>query len=491
MAKNQWKSLATTWGPKLEHHVRNRTFKRAVEQYGPKLKLDDDEMAAFLRWLRDDWYPDQQEKAALDDMPTIEWQEHDKTYWFDASRNVYVVHLPSRKSPLVIAGDKWASIREAYSNWSGSPQSVNELSRKFGMARRTVIELLRCMGTTHDSAPWTEEELSREGEGVLVDDLLRRKEEKILVAAERASWNKVKEDANKWRNLNAAVLEKLAKALPKAYTVPKLTLPETSRQYVAVVSPTDFHHGKYSDDFEVGEKDNREMQRQRLIHATKQILMDVTRHGRPEQILIGIGSDFFNIDTDHKTTTDGTPQDVDGNPAEILATGCRLMVEYIDLLRQVAPVQAVLMSGNHDRLLGMMLLLYLGAWYRDMPDVKVNVTSASPRQYVEYGNNLLCFHHADLVPKTNDLARLAATERPREWGRCGHKMVFTGHLHATKVEEDRGFTRFQLPSLSGTDRWHHRHGYIGNKKQLAAVLVDKHSGVFGTLYADDDVLMPY
>ena len=495
---DQWVSLAAVWKQKLSCLVLNREYAKAQRRYGSQIGLPDAELYDFLRWLRVELLSNKPTKATKTpkepipdfDESDLDLPEHDKAYWHDTNRNVYVVHLPSRKHPLAIPGDTWTAIREAYSNWSGSPASINEIARKFGMARRTVVELLRVMGTTHDSAPWTEETLKVEGEQILTEDLLRRKEERILVASERASWNAVKDDANKWRNLRVHVLDKLATLTPKSYKVRKLDLPQGPREYVAIVSPTDFHFGKYSDDFEVDMEDNRKLQRQRLMVSTQKVMSDVVLFGRPERIIVGVGSDFFNIDNDQKMTTEGTPQDVDGNPAEILATGCQLMVEYIDTLRQIAPVNAVLMSGNHDRTTGLMLLLYLGAWYRGMADVKVNTMSAAARQYVEYGNNLLCFNHADMVNKTSDLARLAAVERPCEWGRCGHKMVFTGHLHAIKMEEDRGFTRFQLPSLSGKDRWHDRHGYVGNRKQLAAVLVDRHTGVFGTLYADGDEFIP-
>lgn len=496
---DHWGILADRWGKKLASKFRQRKWTEIKNKFGKELGLSDDELRDFGRWLVNEWLPQQSQAPATESpppkaqesipeevVPNLHWKEHDRTYWYDKSRDLYVVHLPSRKFPLAIPGDKWCAIRDAYSNWSGSPASVNELSRKFGMARRTVLELLRCMGTTHDSAPWTDEELQVEDEDSLVEDLLRRKEERILVKAERDNWDRIKADADKWRTFERQILSKLESAIPEPYHPPKLKVPDSNRRFVAVVSPSDFHHGKYSDEFEVSEEDNRKLQRLRLIKSAERVLGDVTKHGRPERIILGIGSDFFNIDNDKKTTTDGTPQDVDGNPAEILITGCQLMVEYIDLLRQVAPVSAVLMSGNHDRLLGVTLLLYLGAWYRDIPDVQIQQKSAASRQYIEYGQNLLCFHHADTVPKTADLARLAAVEKPREWGRTNHKMVFTGHLHSIKMEEDRGFTRFQLPSLSGTDRWHSRHGYVGSRKVLAAVLVDRDDGVFGTLYAEGD-----
>ena len=492
-----WEEWANTWGDRLQKRIKARNWARLYQRYGEEIGVPENEFKSFCLWLRDEWIPRQdspvvatapahQPKATPKPEVTLHWEEHDKPYWYDDNRDLYVVHLPSRKHPLAIKGDKWTAIREAYSNWSGSPVSVNELARKFGLARRTVVELLRCMGMTHDSSPWPDEDLATENEDSLVDDLLRRKEERVLVKAERENWNKIKTDADKWRNFDREVVGHLVANLPKASRVTKLVLPEMDRKFVAVVSPTDFHHGKYADEFEVGEEDNRKLQRMRLVQSTQQVLADVVRHGRPERIVFGIGSDFFNIDNAQGTTTEGTPQDMDGNPAEMLLTGCQLMVEYVDLLRQVAPVSAVLMSGNHDRLLGTALLLYLAAWYRDCPDVAISQKSAANRQYVEYGQNLLCFHHADLVQKTSDLARLAAVERPREWGRCQYKMAFTGHLHSLKMEEDRGFTRFQLPSLSGADRWHAEHGYVGSRRQLAAVLVDRTEGVFGTLYAAGD-----
>ena len=172
--------------------------------------------------------------------------------------------------------------------------------------------------------------------------------------------------------------------------------------------------------------------------------------------------------------------------ADILSTGCELMSTYIDMLRQVAPVEMVLMAGNHDQLLSVSLHLYLQAWYRTCEDV-TTINSAKSRQYITYQNNLICFHHGDGVNKTSDLARLAAIEAPQAWGSCDHRMVFTGHLHYEKIEEDRGFVRYQLPSLSGEDKWHAKSGYIGNRKIVAAVLIDHEDGILASIYASGSI----
>ena len=407
-------------------------------------------------------------------------------YQYNEMTGQYIFAVTGITKPVVLGKTTVESMLRAYSK-DGEGATINQMCRTFNLRRNVIVSVMRALGHTHDSLPFTAEELAARKDEELAEEIRQMRQGQVYSKIEKEKWDDLKEDAHKWRRFQHSVLAEL-KGLEggAAYTVPKLHLPKGGRKYLVVVSPTDAHWGKRADAFEVGEDDNRTMQRERLLTSTTKVLGDVLRHGTPERILVGIGSDFLNIDNDLSGTTSGTPQDCDGNPAEIMATGFQMMREFIDTLRQVAPVETVLMSGNHDRLLGVALMLYLAAWYRNTPDVTVRHNSASPRAYVEYGTSLLCFNHSDTVPKTSDLARLAAIDKPREWGRCAHRMVFTGHLHSLKVEEDRGFTRMQLPSLSGRDRWHDRHGYIGSRSQLAAVLVDRTDGLFGTLYADGE-----
>ena len=79
----------------------------------------------------------------------------DMPYYYDDRRDTYVVHLPNKKKPFAIGGSVWRSMVESYSNWDGAPSSVNEIARKFGLARKTIISLFKMMGLTHDSAIWS------------------------------------------------------------------------------------------------------------------------------------------------------------------------------------------------------------------------------------------------------------------------------------------------------------------------------------------------
>jgi len=412
-----------------------------------------------------------------------------KRIWYDEERDTYTTYIPHVPHAIELPGEVHRDLVRAYSNFDGTPASINELARTFQLPRNWIVKYLRVHEITHDREPFTPEEIMSRSEDELAHEALQIRRAALYTRLERDKWASIQKDAKKWREYEAHTLKKLEKIVsggaPKS--VPKLKLStSTKRKFVAVISPTDFHWGKLGDVYECGEKYDRPTAKQRLISSTEKVLGIVTKYGTPEKIIIGIGSDFFNADTYHATTTKGTPQDNDGNMSDILATGCELMTDYINLLRQLAPVEMVLMSGNHDQLLSVSLHLYLQAWYRHCQDV-TTINSAHARQYIIYNNNLLCFHHGDSVTKTSDLARLAAIEAPKAWGECAHRMVFTGHLHYEKVEEDRGFVRYQLPSLSGEDKWHARKGYVGNRKIIAAVIVDSADGILSTIYAEGSV----
>jgi len=163
------------------------------------------------------------------------------------------------------------------------------------------------------------------------------------------------------------------------------------------------------------------------------------------------------------------------------------MEDWILMLLQVGPVELVLMSGNHDRLTGLAVLLYLEALFRNVPDVKVSL-DRTPRVYRAYGQNLLGFAHGDIVNKTQDLAGMMAREAGQFWSSCPRRTIYTGHLHSERTETDVtfGVTRRQIPSLSGPDRWHARHGYLGAPKSLPFYLHDHQRGLVAVLHSPVD-----
>lgn len=409
----------------------------------------------------------------------------DQNYTYNKENDTYVVFIPSLPKPLVIPGTVHRDIMRAYSNFDGQPASLNEISRNVQLPRAWVVQYLRVFKMTHDKEPFTDEEILEKDDDVLVEEALQMRRAGIYRKMEKAKWADIQADAMKWRSLHEHVLRVLVAATSDIETtsVPQLDLAPAKNPYAAVVGLTDFHWGKYSDPKENFEPFDRQIAEHRLFTATEDVFRQVALLGRPEKLYVPLGSDFLHIDTDRGTTTQGTMQDMDGTPAEILESAFHLLESWINSLRQIAPVELVLMSGNHDRMAGVSLLMMMYALFKNAPDVTVHL-DRTPRVYKAYGENLIGFIHGDGVKKTQDMAGLMAREAAEFWSGCPHKTIYTGHFHHEKTDTDTsyGVVRRQIPSLAGTDRWHALNGYVGAPKNLPVYIHDAKKGLVAIFY---------
>lgn len=425
----------------------------------------------------------EEEDADQDNTPTPDPKDSndwlwEKDYIYNADTDAYVTFTKSTGKPLVMPGHKHRAILKAYSNWDGSPATINQICRDFGIPRPWLIEYLKIHGVTHDSEPFSAEEVATRDVDEMVEDALQQKRRKLYQQYEIHRWRDTKKKAEKWDKFELEVLDRLQEMIEDSipeYTVPVLKLDKAKQPYALVLSPTDFHWGMYAWDGESGDPYDREEAERRLFEHTQQIINRLP--GEPEKILLAVGSDWFHIDGVHAATTKGTPQDIDGTPTEILVTGCELVRSFVDLLRQVAPVEVFSMEGNHDAHNSKVLLLFLSAWYRHEEDVLVH-KDWRPRLYTKYGNTLIGFHHGDKTP-VKELGACMAREARNMWSTCKYHVFFGGHLHHHHVREIGGITHYQLPSLAGSDGWSSRHGYVTADPALVGYIVEKGAGPSG------------
>ena len=412
-----------------------------------------------------------------------------KKVWYDEESDTYTAYLPGVAHAVEIPGQIHRDIIRAYSNYDGNPATINEIARSFKLPRNWIIKYLKVNQITHDVEPFSKEEIMSRSDDDLVEEALQIRRAALYTKLEREKWKDIKKDAEKWRNLEDSVLRHISDALsnrpdPVLYEDSDL---ESGDEFAVVVGLSDLHFGKYGSYHESGELYNKNVSAERLFSSTRDALGRLLHFGTPDLFVVPIGSDFFHADTQANTTTSGTPQDTDGNIADMFVEGCFLMESWIDMLSGISKVKLVLMPGNHDRLLGLSLLMYLDALYRDSDIVDV-VRDRRSRTYLDYGQNLIGFSHGDGVGKTKDLAALMSTEASHHWATCAHKVIYTGHLHSEKVEVDSyyGVTRRQLPCLSGTDRWHELKGYVGHKKSLPMYIHDIDDGLIAVVYGRCD-----
>lgn len=405
--------------------------------------------------------------------------ENAKDYRYISDDDEYIF-TNMRGRVLTFTGTMIREMKKAYSNESGSPMTMNEISREFKIPRWVFHNIKTALAWTHDSEMFTDEEFALANEesdiNSLVEDALSERKFSYFQKLTRAEQKMILKAANDWWAFKGLKLNPFLEAYkPQTIEVPRLeSIAEGDDKYALVISPFDLHYGKYGWENEVGVSYDRKTARDLLMSKTKALIPDI-RKFNVEKIIIPVGSDFFHVDTMRGTTTKGTPQDCDGTYTQIMVEGNQLMLDFINMMRQIADIEIILTAGNHDFKLSHSLLEFLFAHFRNNDDVVVK-RAHHFRQYTRYGNTLIGVTHGDST-KLKDLPNCMAREAKQDWAECEHYAYFHGHLHHEVVRDVQGIKLYQMPSLSGSDRWHHNHNYEGSVRGLAAYLVHETKGV--------------
>jgi hypothetical protein len=249
----------------------------------------------------------------------------------------------------------------------------------------------------------------------------------------------------------------------------------------------DLHLGKIAWEKEVGSNYDLKIATQRFSDCIDHFIQAAKGY-KIDRIVIPIGNDFFNSDRSHpyNSTTNGTPQEEDTRWQKTFRTGRQLVIENVNKLVQIAPVDIVIVPGNHDFERAFFLGDSLEGWFFNNENVTVN-NSPNPRKYYKYGKVLLGYTHGD-KERMNDLPLIMAQEVPLEWATTLYREFHLGHFHHKKeikyksTEEYQGVVVRLMSSLSGTDAWHHNKGYISAKKSAEALIWDPEKGLESQLY---------
>lgn len=285
----------------------------------------------------------------------------------------------------------------------------------------------------------------------------------------------------------------------KNYTPPVYDwTPETPNKKVddnlLEISIFDLHIGKLAWGGETYENYDTKIARERFLYSIERLLQRASGFNY-SRILFPVGSDFFNSDTINNTTTKGTLQDEDLRWQKTFDVGCRLLVDAINMLKQTGvPIDVVNIPGNHDFERSFYMGKFLSAWFNNDPQVSVD-THASPRKYYRFGNVLLGLTHGS-EEKESALPMIMATDIPSKplWSETKFHEWHLGHIHRKRnisykvvdnkeriVNEDLGVTIRYLSSLTGTEEWHHKKGFIGCTKAADAFIWNYEFGLVAHL----------
>lgn len=284
------------------------------------------------------------------------------------------------------------------------------------------------------------------------------------------------------QNLESLMQGLLAQFKQAAPFVPAVHYESTRRSGLLEVSLMDMHLGKYCSEAGTGRAFNADICEQMFNRAVPDLLAK-TNGLNPEKILFVVGNDMLNTDHLGRETTSGTSQSCDISYQEAFVRGRKLLVNAILTLREKAPVQVMVVPGNHDTQVCYYLGDSLAGWLHRTEGVTVD-NSPRPRKYLRFHRNLIGFTHGH-NEKHHDLPLLLATEDPEGWAQSRHREFHLGHYHARKHKmfvpsfDRAGVLVRILPSLCPPDAWHASMGYHA-RLAAEALYFDNEEGCVAT-----------
>jgi len=302
-------------------------------------------------------------------------------------------------------------------------------------------------------------------------------------ATERAAKQEIRRERQKaaenWWDLEDSMMGALEGFQAQEYEPPQLRVrlsESPATQACGVANFQDLHLGVRPTD---AEGFRVEEYREEILRRIETVFGDGARLRQIEHLYLVGGGDLVHSDTAGGTTASGTQLEMTCSTSKALQHGIRLLVEAVDMARQLAEeVTIVPVHGNHDRTLGVAAALAAGQRFYDAGGV--HLMEPAERQYATYADNhLLCLTHGDIAKKRmRKMGEIMRSEARESYGTTSHSSVFTGHLHhkAMDMIDESGRTIYQTPSPVPIDAYHEQSGYVGSRKGVQLVLLDREGG---------------
>lgn len=259
---------------------------------------------------------------------------------------------------------------------------------------------------------------------------------------------------------------------PKYGPIITVTGTAEDREWVDVeLSIADFHLDKLTVQPEPIEERVEQYKR-----AVKDLINKTTAVYAIDTIAFIISNDFFHTDNYNNQTTRGTSLDVSTTWNKAYEIGFDLLVWAISYLESSCKtVEVILVAGNHDRTKSFYLAHALEVYFKGNENIWFD-RGFDTIKYTVLGKTFIGYHHGDC--KLDDLPLIFATDKDsgQEFGASSYREVHTGDKHYYMVKEIKGVRVQQLPSLSGTDRWHKDNNFVNNVRSALALIYHPEKG---------------
>ena len=221
-------------------------------------------------------------------------------------------------------------------------------------------------------------------------------------------------------NDEVEMLKKQALTYAPKYKLIKRHKPKGGFMY-EIMMP-DLHLGRLVDADETGYETSPDLF---VAKAEKAIdeLLDIPYN--IDTILFPIGNDFFNVNHIDNKTVHGTSQPEDPRWRRTYTLGKEMIIRKIETMTKIAPVEVIIVPGNHDET----KIWYFGdtlySWFHKNPNVVIDNRAIGKKVY-RYGNVLILFSHYESPVKADTLLQSKA---PDLWAKTIYHEIHLGDKH--------------------------------------------------------------
>lgn len=174
------------------------------------------------------------------------------------------------------------------------------------------------------------------------------------------------------------------------------------------------------------------------------------------------------------TPEHGNLLDADSRYQKVVEVVVEVLCTIVDMmLAKHDSVVLYMHEGNHDQAGSVWLRVLFSTLFKNNPRVKVE-TSPLPYVAMQFGVNMLAFHHGHLS-KNEALPLLFATKFPAMWGATTKRVAHTGHRHHEDIKEHPGMKVNQHATLAAPDA-HSARGGWESQRQIVSITYHKARG---------------
>lgn len=154
-------------------------------------------------------------------MPKKTELEITEKYTYNPESDTYIINMKHRVKPYVISGYKIRAIKRSMSNLISSGASAFDIRVKFSISEEDFDGIKKAFDLGRETFPLTDEEIESLTPQESLDKLLEEKKTSLIQAYEKADWKRTQDDAAKWRDFQAGVLDPFSNFLD-SWKVPTL-----------------------------------------------------------------------------------------------------------------------------------------------------------------------------------------------------------------------------------------------------------------------------